>query len=74
MSPAALVVHPLPISFALQLWLVIPLCLAVAVIYKTIRVNDLRSLPLQIVLLGGYMLGGLTALALVLWLISAYWP
>ena len=49
------------------LWLVIPLCVSVAIIYKTIRTNHLRGLPLEILALIGYMIVGLIALGVALW-------
>ena len=74
MSLAALFTHPLPIGYGLQLWLVAPLCLSVALVYKAVRANDMRRFPLQVVLLVLYMLGGLAVLAAGLWAIGAYWP
>ncbi len=50
-----------------SLWLLIPLCLTIAVVYKTVRTENLRKLPLEIVSALGYMLAGLTALGVGLW-------
>lgn len=65
---ATLFYNPLHISHGVVLWLIIPLCLSVAVIYKTVRTDNLRRLPMEILVLMGYMTGGLVALggALVL--------
>ncbi len=52
------------------LWFVIPLCFAVTIVYKTIRIENLRKLPIQSVLLMGYLLGCLLALGAGLWLIQ----
>jgi len=46
-----------------HIWLVLPLCALVAVVYKTIRVKHLRRLPLQIAALWAYMAVGLAVLA-----------
>jgi hypothetical protein len=66
--------HPVVLPYHSLLWLLLPLCLGVAVIYKTIRIDDLRGLPKGILTLSAYMLFGLTALATGLWLIQSYWP
>lgn len=50
-----------------HLWLVLPLCAVVALVYKTIRVARLRDLPGQILGLWGYMLGGLVVLGAILY-------
>lgn len=66
--------NPVPLSFYGQLWLLVPLCAGVAIIYKTVRVNDLRRLWREVLLLTAYMVGGLIALCAGLWLIQDYWP
>jgi len=57
-----------------SLWLLGPLCLSVAITYKTIRIDRLRRLPLEVLWLMGYIAAGLAALGAGLWLIQAYWP
>ena len=52
------------------MWFVIPLCLAVTIVYKTIRINNLRKLPVQSFMLMGYLLGCLIVLGAGLWLIQ----
>ena len=52
------------------MWFVIPLCLAVTIVYKTIRIKDLRKLPIQSVMLFGYLIGCLLVLGVGLWLIQ----
>ncbi|MCY2931449.1 MAG: hypothetical protein NTV86_18560 [Planctomycetota bacterium] len=64
---AALFFNPVSIPSWLCLWLIVPLCVAVAVVYKTVRVRHLSQLPLQILLLLVYMFVGLTALGAGLW-------
>jgi len=71
---AKIFTHPVVLPYHTLLWFLLPLCLGVAVIYKTIRTDDLRSLPKGILTLSAYMLFGLTALATGLWLIQSYWP
>ena len=71
---AQLFVHPQVLPFDMILWLVLPLCASVAVIYKTIRVHDLRQLPVQAGFLIILMLAGLLTLGAGLWAIHEYWP
>ncbi len=71
---ATLFVHPLTIPVSAVLWLVIPLCAAVAIVYKAVRVDDLRKLPRQAAFLIGYILVGLAGLGAGLYLIQEYWP
>ena len=54
------------------LWLVLPLCAVVAVVYKTVRVQTLRQLPMNILGLWLYMLFGLSCLAVALYLLNEY--
>ncbi len=74
MTALALFVKPLTLHFHSLLWMLMPLCFSVALVYKTIRTNDLRRLPIEVARLVVYMAVGLVALGLVLWLIHAYWP
>ena len=55
-----------------SLWLVLPLSLVGAVIYKTVRVDRLRRLPLQIVRLVIEIVLGLAALGAAFWLLLEY--
>lgn len=70
----ALFYHPMELHSGLLLWLLLPLLVGVAVVYKTVRTQDVRRLPLETLALVAYMLGGLATLGAVLWLIQAYWP
>ena len=54
-------------SDAWALWLVLPLCATVAIVYKTIRIKDLRRLPLEASMLFGLIIAGLAALGAGLW-------
>ena len=70
----ALFRNPVTLSFYSQIWLMLPLCASVAVVYKAVRTQDLRRLPLEILGAFLYILAGLGALGAALWLILAYWP
>ena len=71
---AALFYNPVTVSFHSELLLLLPLCAAVGLIYKTIRVERLSQLPREYVKLLAYMAFGLVALCLLLWVTHTYWP
>ena len=60
---AELFVNPIQFSSALVPWLIIPLCLSVATVYRTIRTDDVRRLPLQIAKLTLYIIFALAVLS-----------
>lgn len=70
----SLFIHPMTLSSDTVMWLVLPLALAVAVVYKAIRVRHIAELPRQVAILMVQMVGGLLALGLVLWAVATYWP
>jgi hypothetical protein len=72
MSPAMIFIHPVTLPCDSLLWLMLPLTVSVAIVYKTLRTNNLRRLPLQVLGLIGYVVGGAVALAIGLWAIQAY--
>ena len=63
--------HPIQMGVN-HIWLVLPLCMVLAVVYKTIRVKHLRQLPLQILGLWAYIFVGLVSLAVAFWLLVEY--
>jgi hypothetical protein len=62
--------NPILVPQTVALWLILPMCLSVAIVYKTVRTSDLRKLPREITGLMVYMAGGLVLLGLVLWLVQ----
>ena len=52
------------------LWMVIPLCASVAIVYKAIRTQNLRRLPLEVVGVIAYLVAGMAALAAGLWVVQ----
>lgn len=42
---AMLLVHPLELTRLEQMLLLLPLCLSIAIVYKTTKLSDLRQLP-----------------------------
>ncbi len=74
MTALAMFYYPVILPWWLALWLVLPLTFAVAVVYKTVRTNNLSRLWLEILLLFVYIVVGMCVLGLAAWLILAYWP
>jgi hypothetical protein len=60
--------NPILVPQPVVLWLILPMCLSVAIVYKTVRTGDLRKLPREVISLMVYMTGGLVLLGAVLWL------
>jgi len=71
---AALFYNPVTVSFHSELLLLLPLCAAVGLIYKTIRVERLNQLIREYIKLLAYMAFGLVALCVLLWVTHTYWP
>lgn len=71
---AMLFTNPLVIPSSLQMWLLLPLCAVVALIYKTVRTHHVRRLAIETLLAFLYMIGGIAALSAVLWVLTEYWP
>ena len=63
--------NPMELGTA-HVWLVLPLCALVAVVYKAIRVEHLRDLPRQILNLWALMAVALTALGAAFYLLLEY--
>lgn len=70
---ATLVLDPITYDSA-RLWMLPPLTLALAVVYKTVKVDDIRQMPLAALLLWLTILGGMIAVAvglhLIVWLFA----
>ena len=64
--------NPITLPCDSLLWLMLPLVVSVAIVYKTVRTHNLRRLPLEILGLVGYVAAGVVALAVGLWAIQAY--
>jgi hypothetical protein len=52
-----------------RFWMLLPLSLAVATVYKATRTKDLRSLPIGILLLWLTIIGGMLGVAVLLYII-----
>ena len=61
--------HPIELNSGIwTLLLLVPLCASVVVVYKTVRTESLRRLPIEIIAAMAYVGGGLIELGFVLWL------
>lgn len=69
----ALFYYPMNLPSNVVLWLVLPLCASVAIVYKAIRVSEVRRLPRAAAVLFLYIVLGLGALGGALYLILQYW-
>jgi hypothetical protein len=58
-------ITPLPV-WDYWIWLLIPLCLGVSIVYKAIRVEPLRDVPRQALIITLWILGGMAAAAVAL--------
>ena len=67
-------VNPMTLSTGATFWMLLPLCVVVAAVYRAVRTEEIRRLGAEILALLGYMVVGLVAIAVVLWAIATYWP
>ena len=70
---AILFYNPTIVPFGKLLWLLLPLCASVAIVYKTVRTDNVRKLHIEVLVLLVYILLGLIALGAGLWAIHTYW-
>ena len=61
--------QPLPVA-DYWLWLIIPICLALSLVYKTTRAARFRDIFPSALLLFATMIGGLALLTIALWLVT----
>ena len=72
---ATLFFDPIDVSGA-WLWFLLPLCLSIAVVYKTTKLRDLQRLPLSVaglwttIMLAVVLIGGGLYLVVFLWVDS----
>ena len=74
MTPATLFVSPMSLQTSQTLWLVLPISLSIAIVYKTVRTRRPARVWLEILGAFAYILVGLLVLGACLWLVQAYWP
>ncbi|MFP4355161.1 MAG: hypothetical protein ACLFUJ_08535 [Phycisphaerae bacterium] len=71
---AKLFYYPITLPYYGQIWMLLPLLVAVAVVYKAARSRHIRDVPKETAITLAYMFVGLLALSVVLWLLTEYWP
>jgi hypothetical protein len=65
--------HPMVLNFQELLWMLLPLCILVAISYKAVRTENLRRLPLEILQLSLYLIAGIIGLGVGLYVIQRIW-
>ena len=66
---AALFLDPVPLSGPVRAALLLPICLCIGVVYKTIKAPDVREIPKASLILWMTMVLGMWAVAFVLWVV-----
>ncbi len=62
-----LLMDPLPYVWDYWQWLLLPLCAAVAVVYKSIKCRSMKQVPREAAVIAVWILAGLGAAAAILW-------
>ena len=71
----AMFYHPVTLLSDLwQLLLVVPLCVSVSIVYKTVRTQNLPRLWREVLIMLAQVLGGIIVLGALLWATHACWP
>lgn len=63
---SSLFVEPIQLTGWWRLAMMLPLCLGIAVVYKALKLDDLRSLPIGSIALWGTLVAGMMAVGVVL--------
>lgn len=64
---AALFTTAIPLSGVQRFLMLLPLCLSIAVVYKTTRCDDLREVPVAALTLWVTIVAGMCIVGFVLW-------
>ena len=64
---ATLFLHPIPLTGLERAALLLPICLSISVVYRTIKTPDLRDIPKTTLVLWGTIVVGMWAVAFTLW-------
>lgn len=62
------------VSWTMMFWTMLPLCLVVSIVYKTVRIQRLQRLWREIPYMFFQIIAGLAALGAAAWIIVNYWP
>lgn len=60
--------HPLPV-WDYWVWLLVPLCLGVSIVYKAVRIESMRRLPFEAVRATVWIVAGMAIAAAALYLL-----
>jgi len=66
---AAIFTSAIPLAGPWRLVFMLPLCLSIAIVYKTTRCDDLRQVPMAALILWATIVIGMFAVGLGLWLL-----
>ena len=65
----ALIASPITLTGAQRFWMLLPLCLSISIVYKTVRCHNLRDVPLAALALWGTVVAGMIGVGVGLWLL-----
>ena len=60
---------PIPLSGVQRAALLLPICLSISVVYRTIKTPDLRDIPKTSLMLWGTIVVGMWVVAFTLWVL-----
>jgi hypothetical protein len=66
---SSLFVEPIQLTGWWRLAMMLPLCLGIAVVYKALKLDDLRSLPIGSIALWATLVAGMMAVGVVLMIV-----
>lgn len=69
---AALFDRPIPGIWNAWPWLILPLCASVALVYKSMHIEDMRRVPLEALQTMLWIAAGMTGVAAALWLVVEF--
>jgi hypothetical protein len=69
LGPFAQLAAELPITGARRILLILPLCVSIAIVYKTLRCEHLRDIPAAAAILWGTIVVGMYAVGVGLWVL-----
>jgi hypothetical protein len=66
---ATLFVNPIMLSRLVGLLMLLPLCLAISIVYKTIKTDDLRAVPMAAAASWGAIVAGMLAVGVTIYIL-----
>ena len=65
---AALLWNPIPGLWRVWYLMLLPLCLGVSIVYKSIKCHEMKQVPREAAVIFAMIIGGIVGAALVLWI------